>query len=42
MVVGFVRYRYERELRVAAGVGLAAAVLGAIGVYAATRADDEA
>jgi len=41
MVVGFVRYRYGRELRVAAGVGLAAAALGAIGVYAATREHEQ-
>lgn len=41
LVVGFVRYRYAREVRVAAGVGLAAAVLGAIGVYAVTRDDEE-
>jgi predicted SpoU family rRNA methylase len=41
LVVGFVRYRYSRELRVAAGVGLAAAVLGAIGIYAATRDDED-
>ena len=42
IVVGFVRYRYARELRVAAGVGLAAAALAAVGVYAATRDHEEA
>ncbi len=41
LVVTFVRYRYARELRLAAGVGLAAAVLGAIGVYAVTREHDQ-
>lgn len=40
-VVGFVRYRYGQQLRIAAAVGLGAAVVGAIGVYAATREDDE-
>jgi hypothetical protein len=39
-VVGFVRYRYGQQLRIAALVGLGAAILGAIGVYAATQ-DDE-
>jgi hypothetical protein len=38
-VVGFVRYRYGQQLRIAAGVGLGAALLGAIGVYAVTRDD---
>lgn len=41
VVVGFVRYRYGQQLRAAAAVGIAAAVVGAIGVYAATREDDE-
>ena len=40
-VVGFVRYRYGQQLRAAAAVGVAAAVVGAIGVYAATREDEE-
>ena len=40
-VVAFVRYRYGQQLRIAAAVGLGAAVVGAIGVYAATREDDE-
>ena len=40
-VVAFVRYRYGHQLRTAAAVGLGAAVVGAIGVYAASREDDE-
>ena len=40
LVVGFIRWRYERELRIAAGVGLAATAL-AIGAYVATRHSDE-
>jgi hypothetical protein len=40
-VVGFVRYRYGDRLRVAALVGLGAAVLGALGVYAATQGDEQ-
>lgn len=39
--VGFMRYRYGQQLRIAAAVGLGAAVVGAIGVYAATREDDD-
>ena len=39
LVVEFVRRRYQRELRIAAGVGVAATAL-AIGGYIATR--DEA
>ena len=40
-VVDFVRSRYGHQLRIAAAVGLGAAVVGAIGVYAATREDEE-
>jgi hypothetical protein len=40
LVVGLVRWRYGRELRAAAGVGLAAAVL-AIGGYIATRGGED-
>jgi hypothetical protein len=40
IVVGLIRWRYERELRIAAGVGVAASVL-AIGAYIATRHSDE-
>jgi hypothetical protein len=41
MVVGFIRWRYGREIRIAAGAGLALTVLG-IGAYLASRsADDE-
>jgi hypothetical protein len=36
LVVEFVRRRYQRELRVAAGVGVAASAL-AVGAYIATR-----
>lgn len=39
-VVGSLRYRYGHQLRAAAAVAVAAAVVGAI--YAATREDDEA
>lgn len=41
-VVGFVRYRYGQQLRIAAAVGLGTAVAGAIAVYAASREDDDA
>jgi hypothetical protein len=41
LVVGFVRQRYGRELRVAAAAGVGVAVLAALGAYAASR-DDEA
>jgi hypothetical protein len=34
-VVGYIRYRYGREIRIAAGVGLAALVVG--GVFAGRR-----
>ncbi len=40
IVVGFVRTRYRQEIRTAALVGAGAAVLAAIGAYAATK-DDE-
>ena len=40
-VVGFVKYRYGQQLRVAALVGLGAAVLGALGVYAASQDDEQ-
>jgi hypothetical protein len=40
LVVGFVRWRYGRELRIAAGAGLALTALG-IGAYLATRETDE-
>lgn len=40
VVVMFARYRYAQQLRAAAAVGVAAAVVGAIGVYAATREND--
>ena len=40
MVVEFVRRRYQRELRVAAAVGVGATLL-AIGAYIATHQDDE-
>ena len=39
LVVEFVRRRYQRELRVAAGVGVAATAL-AVGAYIATRDED--
>lgn len=37
LVVGFVRHRYRRELRMAGGVAVGAALLG-VAAYAATRA----
>ena len=40
-VVGFVRQRYGRELRIAALLGVGAATAAAVAAYAATR-DDEA
>jgi hypothetical protein len=39
MVVGFIRWRYGRELRIAAGAGLALTVLG-VGAYLAGRDSD--
>ena len=42
MVVGFIRWRYGREIRIAAGAGLVLTALG-IGAYLASRdGDDEA
>jgi hypothetical protein len=40
MVVGFIRWRYGREIRIAAGAGLALTVLG-IGAYLASRSPDD-
>jgi hypothetical protein len=40
MVVGFVRWRYGREIRIAAGAGLVLTALG-IGAYLASRSGDE-
>ena len=40
MVVGFIRWRYGRELRVAAGAGLVLTALG-VGAYLASRGGDE-
>jgi len=40
LVVWFVRWRFGRQLRIAAGAGLALAALG-VGAYLATREDDE-
>ena len=39
MVVGFIRWRYGREIRIAAGAGVALTVLG-VGAYLASRGDD--
>jgi hypothetical protein len=39
LIVGFIRWRYGRELRIAAGVGAAATVL-AVAAYLASRGDD--
>jgi hypothetical protein len=40
MVVGFIRWRYGREIRIAAGAGLVLTALG-IGAYLASRSGDE-
>jgi hypothetical protein len=40
MVVGFIRWRYGRELRIAAGAGLVLTALG-VGAYLASRDGDE-
>lgn len=40
LVVWFVRWRFGRQLRIAAAAGLALAALG-IGAYIATREDEE-
>jgi len=40
LVVEFVRRRYQRELRTAAAVGVAATVV-ALGAYIATRDDED-
>jgi hypothetical protein len=39
MVVGFIRWRYGRELRIAAGAGVALTVLG-VGAYLASRGEE--
>ena len=41
LVVGALKLRYGREIRIAAGAGLALAALG-LGAYVASRGDDEA
>ncbi len=40
MVVGFIRWRYGRELRIAAGTGLALTALG-VGAYLASRGGED-
>ena len=40
IVVGAIKMRYSREIRIAAGAGVALAALG-VGAYLATREDDE-
>jgi hypothetical protein len=40
LVVGAIRYRYGREIRIAAGAGLVLTALG-IGAYLASRSGDE-
>ncbi len=40
MVVGFIRWRYGREIRIAAGAGLALTALG-VGAYLASRSGEE-
>ncbi|MGZ5309003.1 MAG: hypothetical protein ACXWW8_07285 [Solirubrobacterales bacterium] len=41
-VVGYVRRRYRREIRIAAMSGVALATLAAAGIYIATRDDESA
>jgi hypothetical protein len=40
MVVGFIRWRYGREIRIAAGTGLLLTALG-VGAYLASRGDED-
>ena len=40
MVVGFIRWRYGREIRIAAGAGVALTVFG-VGAYLASRGEEE-
>jgi hypothetical protein len=40
MVVGFIRWRYGREIRIAAGAGLALTALG-VGAYIASRGGEQ-
>ena len=40
MVVGFIRWRYGREIRIAAGAGLVLTALG-VGAYLASRGEAE-
>ena len=40
MVVGFIRWRYGREIRIAAGAGVALTVLD-VGAYLASRGGEE-
>ena len=40
LVVQAVRFRYQREIRIAAGAGLALTALG-VGAYLATRGNDK-
>ena len=40
IVVGFIRWRYGREIRIAAGAGLVLTALG-VGAYLASRGESE-
>ena len=40
MVVGFIRWRYGREIRIAAGAGLVLTALG-VGAYLASRSEND-
>ena len=40
MVVGFIRWRYGREIRIVAGAGVVLTVLG-VGAYLASRSGEE-
>ena len=39
-IVAFVRWRYEREIRIAAGAGVVLTVVG-VGAYLASRGEEE-
>jgi hypothetical protein len=39
IVVGFIRWRYGREIRIAAGAGVALTLLG-VGAYLASRGEE--
>jgi len=42
LAVAFVRWRYRRQIRIAAASGVVLASLAAVGIYFAARDDEEA